>query len=354
MLMPKCKKESNMRGKYRWAALLALMTLLLGFALCIEEEDEKLPPGPLTWEELARIIDRQLGAISDGTTATCGGTVTDVGKHCKDQLKGKTSRSMVVQLVEAVNDGFLFSNDPVNGGTMFWDRAAFVFDDACNRDADQNDFLDYSEVCASGALQCSELGLGSYRLTYQGCIWGNTADRWKLNGEVTISAYVTDLSERVLIRSFNDLHATSLSVGDSADYLVDGAVATYTQLDPFSGLPLQGTVPGSTAADGMDIVIIQATIDIDGEGNPSPRTTYQLYFAVDNEDGMVFLNGTSAVWLEDPTATPLRFYDSDFPYDLVTDGCTVRVTDVDDGTTSGSRNFDMTSPCLGDANTVTY
>jgi hypothetical protein len=65
---------------------------------------------------------------------------------------------------------------------------------------------------------------------------------------------------------------------------------------------------------------------------------------------MVFLSNTSAVWLDDSGVPLLRFYDRDFSYDLVTGGCTVTLGATDPPT----RTFDMTSPCLGDANSVIY
>jgi len=358
-----------MRKKGRWVALFALLVLVSGFALCLweEEDDEGPAPGLLG---LARLVDYQLGEVSDGTAATCGRTVSDVGKHCKNKMNGDTGKSMVVQYVELIEDQLLIQGStvhPFSGTTVFWERAELLSRNMCSRDENPQDGVpDHEQICSGGTVECRELDANSYQLTYINCTWQESGPNlWLVDGKVRIDTSVSSENEQLVVRTFSDFYTQRVS--DSAYYIIDGRVINYTRLDPFSGQPLEGAVPGTTVADGMTIVLLdRVTIDVDGPGAGATVTDYPfgLRFAVDNEDGLVFLSGSAAVWLGSVdfpvpgsgAGRRLHFYDRDNLWNILNaGGCMVDVTSID----PLNRTFTLTSPdnndpCVVDDNTVEY
>jgi len=163
----------NSTGK--WVAWLMAAVLIVGLSSCIsEDDDDEKKKVLLTWEMVARFVDEQLGEISDGTPQTCNGEGQNLGAgaHCKDQLQGTVTQSTIVQYVEIAQDTVLF-----NGDTAFYERGFMpVTMDPCFEDAMENfgfgdGLLDYSQICQSGALNCTDYENGNVRLEYNNCQW---------------------------------------------------------------------------------------------------------------------------------------------------------------------------------------
>jgi len=322
-------------------ALLAIIAVVVALATCISEDDDEIRAAapPLTWEQLARIIDAQLGVVSDGTTATCE---IPVGQHCKDQLQGELSRPMVAEYVAVNNDKIL-----LDGDTVFWERGLPIDQNPCTRDDDDNGKLDYAEICISGGLLCHELGDNYYQLDYSECTWDDGDTIWYLGGQVIVSAYLTPRNEQVLIKNFKNF----VGEGQGGNYVVNGRVVRYMRINALTGQPLVGT--SGMSVDGMLIINVKARVDIDGLGN-SPEVEYPIYFAYDFEDEVVLVSGMSgAVWFKDESpAGTLNFFDAIHPWDGSTGSCYVQIANVDDGTISANRTFDIVdSNCL-DADTA--
>lgn len=341
-----------MKSLGRLAALMVVLVMLLGVISCVTEEDDEKKAGIITWEMVARFIDQQLGEISDGTNATCNGQglALGAGAHCKDLLLGFMIQAYVTQYVEISNDTLLFNGDSVFYKRGFMPRTM----DPCVEDSNTNGIKDYTEVCITGQLVCTDLNNGHYIFDYQNCVWQEDGpDAWTLDGTLDIYISLTALSEQSLLQRTAGFTAANQTTNGTYSYV--GDVLQYVLINPFIGGPALGT--SGMGNDGMDIVSVTATVDMDGPGAAVSRT-YGLYFASDYEDGLVFLNGRGyAVWLSNPGAAPLTFYQEGLPWDNVGTGCFVDVLALD----AVNRTYNLSSQgaygangCLADANLVAY
>lgn len=352
-----------MKTRSRMMVALFLAGCFILVAGCITTNEEE-KDHVLTWSDIARTIDLQLGMVSSGPLSNdCNGAHLALGTHCKDQLAGTVSEGAVKQYVEIKNDTVLFDGDTniFDGDTAFWTRGLLLEGDPCTVNLDGGNTVDYLEVCKlGGQLLCADRGQKGWRLEYKNCAWKEEGPRtFTLNGVINVAAYVTVLNEQVVVQSFSNY--TGLQQGTNATYTLNGSVVRYQLLDPFSGRPSPGTTGNPT--DGMWILKLWATVDLDGPGLTNISRRYLLNAAKDDEDGWVFLSDDNhAVWLgeEDNSVAgtdTLRFYAKGRKWDGVEAGCLVDVS----GLAPGTRKFDLaglgTYPdtgCLKDHTGVTY
>jgi hypothetical protein len=329
--------------------------------------------------------------------------------------------------MEITNDTVLFFGDSV-----FFKRGFLpMTPDPCYEDVREvfgfgDGFLDYSQTCLSGGLDCEDYGDGHVNLVYTDCQWqekeligletvavgdgdtnyagalaktpvvpgslvlyaynqvaiddglgnligdvfsmgGNSIDYatgavdvsfaapvangveilaeyliesriWELSGAIDLYYDGTDLMEQMVLSQTPGFTGTDLTT--NATYTYSGDVLTYLHINPWTGEAAMGTT--GNAIDGMEIVNVRVTVDMDGLGaGAATSLPYVLTAAKDYEDGLVFLKGSGeAVWLADPSASPLRFYDRTYFWDNTGPGCQVTITALD----ANLRTFSYTSP----------
>jgi hypothetical protein len=337
---------------------LIVAVILFGLAGCVSEDETEKGRVVVTWDMVARAIDRQLGEISDGSAATCNGQGLALGwgAHCKDQLQGTVTRADVIQYVEIANDTVLF------GGVMPFYFQGFQpqTTSPCIEDLNPaNGTPDYLDACNPGGLSCAIVS-GHVQLVYNNCIWQEPGpDQWLLDGQRDIYLDLTDSGEEMLILKSkarplsgnNGFMGTNQSTG--ASYTFTGDAVRYVWLNPFLDAPAQGTT--GLGIDGMELLKATVTVDMNVGALPA---TYNLTSALDYEDGRVFFRMPGpGVWLSNPGGAPLRFYARGLNWDNVGTGCLVDVINLNNVT----RTFDIASQgtygangCIADAVGVSY
>ncbi|HUT54797.1 MAG TPA: hypothetical protein VM658_15505 [bacterium] len=344
-----------MGSKWKLTPWLTAALMLAAAVGCVSEDEVEKKKVVLTWEMVARAIDQQLGEISDGDPQNCNGqgAALGPGAHCKDRLQGRVTQSTVVQYVELMLDTVLF-----NGDTAFYKRGFMPQTmDPCLEDGDTNGWADYSETCITGSVSCAVALDGHLQLVYNDCVWQEPGpDQWRLDGQMDIYQSLTSRAELLLImrsKGFTGENLTGVNVPINATYDYSGTAVRYLRLNAFLGGPATGTT-GLGSIDGMELVDINVTVDMDGDAGPSVANTYDLNIAQDYEDGLVFYTFPGpGVWLKDPDATTLVFYEKDLPWDNVGTGCWVDILDVDDVARTfifTSQDAYLSNGCIPDLN----
>ncbi len=332
-----------------WLVAVLLLAMAVG---CVTEEEVEKGKRVLTWDLVARAIDRQLGMISDGTGATCNGHGDEIapGTHCKDQLQGRVTLSTVKQYIEVWYDSALALHTPFYSHG-FMPRTM----SPCVETLDGDTIPDYMQVCAAlDGLSCKDDN-GHLELVYHDCDWQDPVaggDAWILNGKKDIYTYVTRDGEEVLI--IRGTHASGVDQNNNATYDFSGDAVRYWWLNPFTGAPAEGTT--GPVIDGMELMKINITVDMDGPG-PYEAGNYNLQFANDYEDGFFFFTLPGAgVWLSNPGNAPLtlRFYQAGALWDnSPLGGCLVDILTVDPATRTFTYSSQGTYPnngCIPDLN----
>lgn len=353
-----------MKARFWGLMLVCLAMLFVGVSCAGGGDDDK--DKNLSWIEVARLFDRQLGRIADFVDPTCDGTTpVTVGTHCKNSLDGKVTTKDVAQYIHTVYDGTWV-------GMLSYEWRT-VGPDFCGYDGDINSIPDVQEVCSTGGvwpsagtLTCEQNGDDAV-LTYTGCMWFNGVDsRWyKLDGKVWGKHRDLILTrEHVSLLRYDNLAAQGLDPLDPAnplsEYLLNGVETIYEKIDPVFGT----NVPGSTGAnDGMRVIDITFTVDPDGAGL-GIEGKYTTRAFLDYEDGIGFHNRDwEIVWVDNantvfgPDSIELNFYDRNFPWNDGLAGCKVLADNIDPLT----RTFDIVSAgaygangCLPDQVGVDY
>lgn len=348
-----------MRNK-RWLCWLVILGLAFGISYCVSEDDDDKDGKVMTWEMLARYIDKQLGEIAlDGQ---CDGQGVPLGTHCKNQMRAALNQGMVAQVVAMLNDcswpGYL---------NTAWRPVAI---DLCNADLNVSGTPDIYEVCTggefgnAGMIECKETGINQWRLTYQSCKYDDTAMPggcwYDLNGVINVYYYFTGWGESVILINYRDFSAERLGAPLST-YLLNGTEMIYKVLDPFTGEQAMGTTGDP---DGMRLLNMRWKVDHDGA---DVTGNYMLRIAEDEEDKGLFLFNAdgSGVWMDtDATViagdtTKMTFYDRNYPWNGggLGAGCKVEVSNVN----TVNRTFDLYSEslygimgCLPDRTGVRY
>jgi hypothetical protein len=311
-----------------WLVFAAVMAVVVGFMGCITEDEENRKHGrvPLTWEDVAQIIDNQMKQIADGTKSTCGGNDTlDWGVHCANQLTGSVSQGSVLQLVRINNDlpGF-FGDLTSSGDSDFIIKHGFQAQTSspCTEDLlggvlpqIGNDTADVYEVCINGdglthIKSCTPHGDSSYTVVYDRCQWSDGVTTWVLSGQVTHSFFSTTEDEIIHVATLDGFTLTKNISLPHPTVRLFGNVARYQVINPITGIAAFGTTPVVPSLhDGMDIFNLRVTVDLDGDSVADVTAPYTLTFARDFEDGLILLNGTAGVWVRNPNVTTkLDFY----------------------------------------------
>jgi len=127
-----------------------------------------------------------------------------------------------------------------------------------------------------------------------------------LNGNMTIHHASADLNEQLIYTRYNNLTQVwdqdgSASTDTNPFVTLNGVSLEYTVLDP-AGNPARGTTQGGLNKgdfDGMEIDLLQVTLDLDGKDGPAqPTSRYRLNGGFDFEDGdFLFTDGSAIVSL---------------------------------------------------------
>ncbi len=329
-----------MKGTWKLAAFISAAILSVGISSCItDNSDDAFRLAARTVEWLARQIDAQLGeVVVDDATPLCdpGGVNAgaNLGDHCKNQLKGSLGPGTVTDYVRVVNEEVLFGNTP------FFEKGFVPQGNPCTIDENGNDLLDYAEFsanCGAGSLSCQTLDDNKWRLTYNNCEWDDGGETWELDGGVDITVYLTNEDEQVVSMDYNDFSGVIVSSNDEY-FVVNGAMSSYLVLNPFTGEGAEGTT--GCGLDGMMVGDISVQVDSDGLGATVGEVSYDLFIAKDNEDGFVFLSGSSnATWVSQIMGddNPVFFYKGKPYNNLIASGCDVTLN-VD----MANRLYDMT------------
>ena len=310
-----------MNSKIKWVTLV-LVALMMSVMVQCASSDGGGGGGHHgnSWLDIARFIDFQLGDVSDGTAATCGGnTLAQYGDHCKNQLKGTMDAEMIRELARAYLDVVFPSDFTHVGDRNILFRHGFKPQtaDPCNEDVNLNDTLDFLEVCAGGATQIACTGLGNYdyEINYSGCVGTALADiGYVLDGSVRIQTVKSGRNELRVIGSSDNYRETQTGV---KSFLVSGHMIRYQILDPVTNGPALGSQRAQP--DGMEIYKCDVMVDTDGDTTDDVGP-YDTFLANDFEDGVVILRGDGNavyVWVTMPaTDLLLEFYDKNLPRSL--------------------------------------
>jgi len=310
-----------------------------------------------SWLDIARFIDSQLGDVSDGTTATCGGNaLADYGDHCKNQLKGTMDAEMISQATQVAWDIILPSDFTSLGDRNILFRHGFnpQTADPCNEDVNLNDTLDFLEVCAGGATQIACTGLGNYdyEINYTDCVEG----AYVLDGSVRIQTVKSGRNELLVIGSSDNYRESQTGV---RSFLASGHIVRYQILDPVTNGPALGSQ--RHYPDGMEIYKLDVMVDTDGDTTDDVGPN-ELFFANDFEDGVVILKGDGNavyVWVEmDATNVIMQFYDVDLPRNGnelgVDTGCDVQIPIASMDPVNRTFDYTSTGNCLESGTDVPF
>lgn len=328
--------------------IVGIGCLALFFSLTVcngnDEEDTLQAVAQMTWDDLARLIDAQLGDISDGTANAelCGGNGLALGEgaHCKNRLKGTVTLRNVIQMVQMMFDGALFYGDLTDLGpeSLLFKHGYHPQTQApCIEDLDGVPGPDVFATCQNGNthIACQDTGDFNFILDYNQCEWLEGATVWVMSGRISYISVATSSGEAMTLATPSQFTLTHQASG--ATMVINGAVLKYQIINPFTGMPMIGTT--GTNIDGMIIINVKITIDNDGDGI-ADAPIYPLEFAADFEDGVVFITGSNVVWLETlGVLNNVTFFETGRPWNGLGVGCKLDIVNLD----PVARTFDIQS-----------